>query len=60
MKNLTSIQSVWNTIREHYGFQVTGAYFLDLANLHLEADERPKDLFQRLMAFAEESLRPCT
>ena len=56
VKNSTSIQSVWNIISEHFGFQITGAHFLDFANLHLEADERPEDLFQRLMAFVEDTL----
>lgn len=56
LKNSTSIQSLWSTIREHYGFQVTIVHFLDFANLHLEADERPDDLFQRLMAFVEDTL----
>lgn len=55
-KNLSSILSVWNTIREHFGFQVTGAHFSDFANLHLEAEERLEDLFQRLMAFVEDIL----
>ena len=56
VKNSTSIQSVWNMIREHFGFQITGAHFLDSGKLHLEADERPEDLFQRLMAFVEDTL----
>ncbi|KAL9978907.1 hypothetical protein ACROYT_G016491 [Oculina patagonica] len=56
LKNSTSIQSVWNMIREHFGVQITGAHFLDFANLYLEADERPEDLFQRLMAFVEDTL----
>ena len=56
MKNSTSIQSVWNMIRAHFGFQITGAHFLNFANLHLEADERPENLFQRLMAFVEDTL----
>jgi len=56
LKNSTSIQSVWNMIREHFGFQITGAHFLDFANLHLEADKHPEDLFQRLMAFVEDTL----
>ena len=56
VKNSTSIQSVWNTIRAHFGFQITGAHFLDFANLHLEADERPEDLYQRLMAFVEDTI----
>ena len=56
VKNSTSIQSVWNTICAHFGFQITGAHFLDFANLHLEADERPEDLYQRLMALVEDTL----
>ena len=57
VKNATSIQSAWNTIREHFDFQVTGAHFLDFSNMHLEADKRPEDLFQRLMALGDTSLR---
>ena len=56
VKNSTSIQSVWNVIRAHFGFQITGAHFLDFANLHLEANERPEDLFQRPMAFVKDTL----
>lgn len=55
-KNSTSIKSVWTAIREHFGFQVTGAHFLDFSNIRLGPDERPEDLFQRLMAFLEDSL----
>ena len=40
----------------HFGFQVTGAHFIDFASIRLEPDERPEDLFQRLMAFVEDSL----
>ena len=56
VKNSTSVQSVWNMVRAHFGFQITGAHFLDFGNLHLEADERPEDLYQRLMAFVEDTL----
>ena len=56
VKNSTSIQFIWNRIREHFGFQVTEAHFLDFANFHLETDEHPKDLYQRLMAFVEDTL----
>ena len=51
VKNSTSIQSIWNTIRQHFGFQITGAHFIDFADIHLESNERPEDLYQRLMAF---------
>lgn len=46
VKNSTSIQSVSNKIREHFSFQVTGAHFLDSANLHLETEERPRISFR--------------
>lgn len=51
-----SIESIWQSIRVHYGFQSTGAHFIDLMNIQLKHDERPEDLFQRLMAFVEDSL----
>ena len=56
MKNLTSLEFIWQTIREHFGFQVTGAHFIDFSDIQLAADERPEDLYQRLMAFVEDSL----
>ena len=56
VKNSTSLTSIWQAIRQHYGFQLTGAHFLDLANIKLEQDERSEDLFQRLMSFVEDNL----
>ncbi len=52
----TSLKFVWQKIREHYGFQLSGAHFLDLANITLQADESPEDLFQRLTAFYEDNI----
>jgi len=56
VKNSTSLEFIWQTIRQHFGFQVTGAHFIDFADVHLEPNERPEDLYQRLMAFVEDSL----
>ena len=56
VKNATSVNSIWQAIRAHYGFQSTGAHFLDFTNITLEVDERPEDLFQRLMSFTEDNL----
>ena len=56
VKNSTCIGDIWQTIRLHVGFQTTGGHFLDLDDIHLNLDERPEDLFQRLMAFVEDSL----
>ena len=56
VKNSTSINSIWQAIRVHFGFQSTGAHFLAFANIKLEVDERPEDLFQRSMPFTEDNL----
>ena len=58
IKSSTSLNHIWQTIRQHYGFQKTGAHFLDLADIKLKAGEKPQDLFQRLMAFFEDNLLP--
>ncbi len=56
VKNSTSIGSIWQAIRTHYGFQSSGAHFLDFAEIKLEPHEKPEDLYQRLMAFVEDNL----
>lgn len=45
---------LWHTIRQYYGFQVTGAHLLDFVDIHLEPDKRPEDLYQRLVALVED------
>ena len=52
----TSLESVWQTIRNYYGIQLCGSFFLDLADLNLKARERPEALFQRFMSFVEDNL----
>ena len=56
VKNSTSVTSIWQSIRLYFGFQSTGGHMLDLASLHLNADERPEDLYQCIMAFVEDNL----
>ena len=55
-KSSTSLSHIWQTIRLHYGFQSSGAHLLDFPSIQLEADERPEDLYQRIMAFVEDNL----
>ena len=43
-------------VRMHYGFQSTGAHFIDFNSIKLEPHERPEDLFQRLTSFVEDNL----
>ena len=56
VRSSTSLPYIWQAIREHYGFQSTGAHFLDLADIVLQPGEKPQDLYQRLMAFFEDNL----
>ena len=50
------MSTIWQAIRAHFGFQSTGAHFLDFNDIHLEPDERPEDLYQRLVNFVEDNL----
>ena len=36
IKQSTSVEKIWQAIRMHFGFQLTGAHFLDFDNIHLE------------------------
>ena len=56
VKNSTSVNGIWQAIGAHYGFQSTGAHFLDFNNIRLEPDERPEDLYQRILSFIDDSL----
>ena len=56
VKNSTSLDNIWQSIRLHYGFQSTGAHFFDFAAIKFQADERPEDLYQRIVAFIEDNL----
>ena len=60
INNSTSLEWVWQALRAHYGIQTSGAQFLDLADFVLAHEERPEDLFQRLMTFVEDSLLTST
>ena len=56
VKSSTSLTTIWQAIRQHFGFQVTGGHLIDFASIYLEPNERPEDLFQRLMAFVDDCL----
>jgi len=56
IKNSTSISSIWQTIRQHYGLQLSSSCFLDLGSISLKSKQCPEDLFQSLMAFVEDNL----
>ena len=55
-KHSTSLKSVWTAIRQHLGCQQSGARILDLADMTLEPNERPEDLYQRILAFVDDTL----
>ena len=56
LRNTSSSPLLWQAVRAHYGFQSTGAHFLDFNNIRLEPDERPEDLYQRILSFIDDSL----
>ena len=56
VKNSTSLEQIWQSIRLHFGFQSPGAHFLDFNEITLRQDERPEDLYQRLLAFIDDNL----
>ena len=56
IKSSTSLNDIWDKIRQHYGFHTTGSRFLDLSAIRLQPSERPEDLFQRLVSFIDDNL----
>ena len=46
VKNATSLNGIWQSIRMHFGFHSTGANFIDFDDIRMLPDERPEDLFQ--------------
>ena len=57
LKNCTSLNEIWQAIRLHFGFQTTGGHFLEFDNISLGPDERPEDLYQRLVASEDNLMR---
>jgi len=55
-KQCVSLKAVWQVIRQHLGCQQSGARILDLADISLEPNERPEDLYQRILAFVDDTL----
>ena len=49
VRNSTSLAEIWQTIRLHFGFQSSGSHFLDFNDIRLQDDEKPEDLYQRLV-----------
>lgn len=56
IKGSTSLNDIWDRIRQHYGFHTTGSRFLDLSTIRLQPSERPEDLYQRLVSFIDDNL----
>ena len=52
----TSITSVWQAIKLHFGFQTTGGNFIDFVGIKFTPPERPETLYQRMLSFVENNL----
>ena len=50
VNNSTSMESIWNTIRQYYGFQHSEVNFIKFASIKWEGmgSERPERLYRRL------------
>ena len=56
IKKSTSLSSVWQMIRLHFGYQITGSHFLNFDTITLQSNERPEALYQCLLSFVEDNL----
>ena len=45
VRNSASMESIWQAIRAHFGFQATGSHIIDFDQIRLLPDERPEDLY---------------
>ena len=52
----TSLAYIYSKLRAHYGIQPSGARFIDFYAIRMQPEERYETLFQRLLAFVDESL----
>ena len=43
-KSTTSLTAIWQVFRLQYGFQSTGAHFINFTDIRIEPDERPENL----------------
>ena len=57
IRDSTSLKSVFQMLRKHFGFQSSGAQFLNIVDVRLRAEERPETLYQRLLSFVEDNLQ---
>ena len=62
IKESTSLNVIWDKIRQHYGFHTTGSRFLDLSAIRQRPGERAEDLYQTLVSFIDDNLltKDCT
>ena len=52
----TSIEAVWKTIRNHYGFHYEGCKLLDIGDIKFEENECPEELYGRLMKSVRDNM----
>ena len=56
VKESTSLNSIWEMIRQYYGFHTTGSRFLDLSTIRQRPGQRAEDLYQNLVSFIDDNL----
>jgi hypothetical protein len=54
--NCTSLDMIWQTIRDYYGFKQSEAQFLKITSIKWEPGERPEKLYRRVLAHLQDNL----
>ena len=52
----TSIESIWDRLRSHYGFRRVGSRILDMPEIKLGLNESRESLWERMYSFLEDQL----
>lgn len=54
--NNTSLDEVWQSIRDYFGFKQSEAQFLKYSSLKWETNERPEKLYRKVVAHLQDNL----
>ncbi len=54
--NCTTLDEIWQVIRDYYGFKQSETQFLKFSSLKWEQGERPEKLYRRILAHLQDNL----
>ena len=56
VNNCCSLKEIFQKLRAHYGFSVTGSSIIDVVSISKKNDETPEDTFQRIQSLVDSCL----